>query len=88
MPPQQLTITKKKYSLSLCCSLRHNFGLCQSLGEKGSPGEIRTSPGDPGQKGQKGLLGNPGPEGETGATQQNKTNSFLHYLILVFFFIV
>lgn len=34
-------------------------------GEKGAPGEIKTSPGDPGQKGEKGLSGNPGPEGET-----------------------
>lgn len=42
------------------------FGLCHPLGEKGSPGEIKTSSGDPGQKGQKGLLGNLGPEGETG----------------------
>lgn len=44
-------------SLSVC--------LCVS-GEKGSPGEIKTSPGDPGQKGEKGISGNPGPEGETG----------------------
>lgn len=44
--------------------------MCHPLGEKGSPGEIRTSPGDPGQKGQKGLLGNPGPEGKTGVTQK------------------
>lgn len=34
-------------------------------GEKGSPGEIKTSVGDPGDKGAKGLSGNPGPEGET-----------------------
>lgn len=34
-------------------------------GEKGSPGEIKTYPGDPGQKGEKGLSGNSGPEGET-----------------------
>lgn len=61
--------------------------LCQSLGEKGSPGEVRTSPGDPGQKGQKGLLGNPGPEGQTNVTRKRKEKIKLStfYLLLVFF---
>lgn len=58
------------HSTHHCCVVFINFVLCQSLGEKGSPGEIRTSPGDPGQKGQKGLFGNPGPEGETVVTQK------------------
>lgn len=44
----------------------HSVCLFVHSGEKGSPGEIITSPGDPGQKGEKGLPGNPGPEGETG----------------------
>ena len=48
--------------LSLCPSIRPSVS-----GGKGSPGEIKTSPGDPGQKGEKGLSGNPGPEGETGS---------------------
>lgn len=48
--------------MELICGTTH---LSVHSGEKGSPGEIKTSPGDPGQKGEKGLSGNPGPDGET-----------------------
>lgn len=48
-------------------------------GEKGSPGEIRTFPGDPGQKGEKGVSGNPGPEGETSLAV--KTKMFISFIL-------
>lgn len=50
--------------VAFCVDFHSHAFLSACSGEKGSPGEIRTYPGDPGQKGEKGLSGNPGPEGE------------------------